>query len=78
MKKNLPVFSGIFVGALLIVLIGIFVLGGGVTASDYVTPCDIGDSFAKSEIDLLCRDGVLEYFVTVSYTHLTLPTNRRV
>lgn len=69
MKKNLPVFSGIFVGALLIVLIGIFVLGGNITASDYVSPCDIGESFAKNEIDLLCKDGVLEYFVRGDKTY---------
>lgn len=61
MKKNLPVFSGIFIGALVVLLICIFAFGG-VGASDYIKPCDIGESYAESEIDALCRDGILELF----------------
>ena len=61
MKKNLPVFSGIFIGALVILLICIFAFGG-VGASDYIKPSDIGESFAEDEIDALCRDGILEIF----------------
>lgn len=34
-----------------------------------MSPCDIGESFAKSEIDLLCKDGVLEYFVRGDKTY---------
>ena len=69
MKKNLPVFSGIFIGVLMIVLIGVFVLSGDVGASDYLSPCDIDDSFAKGEIDALCESGVLELFVRGENTY---------
>lgn len=69
MKKNLPVFSGIFVCAMLLILVGVLFFGGGITASDYVAPCDIDASFAKNEIDALCRDGILEYIAKGDKTY---------
>ena len=36
------------------------------------------DIVVKKEIDDKTLDGIEEYLIPVSYTHLTLPTNREV